>query len=461
MKCQQCSTDVSAEADPQSGRLRCPHCHALFGNGANQTDAVQHAREILKKWSSAELLDQISSFPQVPPISEPTRCEQQSVKESNTPAGSPTLGLDEDSSEDRPTADSDAGASESDESIVGAPSFLSLVAALPEEQIEEELQACGGSPEFTEQESLEVAPADVPSLSIMKSDNSVPPAGSQDDETTAELTGVESAGFTASAELERTKKVKRRHLPRPSQKRRMVRPVIAADTVFDRRSETSEEGKDAMKNNLRIDRPGDPSEADELVNSTDESTTTDPRAQFAPDVRRHRIDTAEDVQDLSEVDGRVRGQSRVRQRFVDEACDTSEIRGPHFSVAAPKRSSLTSLTGQFLAYTGVLGLTIGTAIVIYGHFGGYAEYTPTGWLVTTVAQMLLFLGVINLVSGGIEQNNHDVSHRLNVLGEQLMRMEQFTESAMKGPKIPVARYAATASADDVPESDMATVEDKR
>ncbi|MCP4171499.1 MAG: hypothetical protein GY758_12075, partial [Fuerstiella sp.] len=118
----------------------------------------------------------------------------------------------------------------------------------------------------------------------------------------------------------------------------------------------------------------------------------------------------------------------------------SAVRGPHFQVTVPRRSSITSITGQFLAYAGVLGLTIGTAMVIYGHFGGYSEYTPTGWLVTTVAQMMLFLGVINLVSGGIEQTNDDVSQRINVLGEQLRRIEQVTEEALRGPKIPAHRY---------------------
>ena len=68
-------------------------------------------------------------------------------------------------------------------------------------------------------------------------------------------------------------------------------------------------------------------------------------------------------------------------------------------------------------------------MVIYGHFGGFAEYTPTGWLVTTVAQMLLFLGVINLVSGGMEQNNDDMSRRIQSLGEQLQRIEQATYMA--------------------------------
>ena len=55
--------------------------------------------------------------------------------------------------------------------------------------------------------------------------------------------------------------------------------------------------------------------------------------------------------------------------------------------------------------------------------------------------MMLFLGVINLVSGGIERTNDDVSARINYLGEQLMRIEQVTEEALRGPKISPRRYA--------------------
>jgi len=120
-----------------------------------------------------------------------------------------------------------------------------------------------------------------------------------------------------------------------------------------------------------------------------------------------------------------------QQRFIDAPHAVSG-RGPHFEVVPPRRANLTSIIGQTLSYIGVLGLTIGTSMVIYGHFGGFAEYTPTGWLVTTVAQMLLFLGVINLVSGGMEQNNEDVSRRIQSLGEQLQRIEQATYMAQPG-----------------------------
>jgi len=161
----------------------------------------------------------------------------------------------------------------------------------------------------------------------------------------------------------------------------------------------------------------------------------------SPSGRRHRIDDAEPVEEvLGTGDARVRTQNRPRRRYIDEAHDDA-VRGPHFQVTAPKRSNVTSMTGHFLAYLGVLGLTIGTGVVICGHFGGYSEYTPMGWLVTTVAQMILFLGVINLVSGGIEQTNDDVSARINTLGEQLFRIEQVTEEALRGPKINAARYA--------------------
>jgi hypothetical protein len=163
-------------------------------------------------------------------------------------------------------------------------------------------------------------------------------------------------------------------------------------------------------------------------------------ADAARPSHRFRIDNAESVEQLTDAGvHRSRGQGKTKRRYIDEPHAAGPA-GPHFQINSPPRSNLTSMTGQFLAYIGVLGLTIGTAIVIYGHFGGGSQYTPTGWLVTTVAQMLLFLGVINLVSGGIEQNNEEVSRRINSLGEQLVRIEMTTTEALRGPRIPVERY---------------------
>jgi hypothetical protein len=121
---------------------------------------------------------------------------------------------------------------------------------------------------------------------------------------------------------------------------------------------------------------------------------------------------------------------------------------PHFDVHAAidgnanRRQNSTSLAGQFLAYAGVLGLTIGTAMIVFGYFGGPESFTPTGWLITTAGQMLLFLGVVTLVSGGMEQTTDEVSRRIERLGDQLLRIENASrEHALRGPSVPAERFA--------------------
>ncbi len=156
--------------------------------------------------------------------------------------------------------------------------------------------------------------------------------------------------------------------------------------------------------------------------------------------RSIRIDRPTGVGEVTQTAGRQRAQRRAVSRHLDGP-HGKELNGPHFQMAPPKQPSWAITTGHWLAYTGVLGLTIGTAVVVGGYFGGYSNYTPTGWLIVTVGQMLLFLGVINLVSGGMEQSSDEVAHRIEVLGERLMRIEATTEAALRGPKIPADRYA--------------------
>jgi hypothetical protein len=79
--------------------------------------------------------------------------------------------------------------------------------------------------------------------------------------------------------------------------------------------------------------------------------------------------------------------------------------------------------GQTLAYLGAATLTGGAGMVLVGYLGGPTHYAPTGWFTTTVGQMLLFLGVVTLVSAGMEQTTVEVAKRIDNLGEQLERME--------------------------------------
>jgi hypothetical protein len=96
-----------------------------------------------------------------------------------------------------------------------------------------------------------------------------------------------------------------------------------------------------------------------------------------------------------------------------------------------------------LAYAGVLALTVGAAFVLLGYFGGpqWQSYTPTGWLITTTGQMLLFLGVVTLVSGGMEQTTEEVARRIDKLGQRMIRIEWASHNhALKGPSVPAELF---------------------
>ena len=83
-----------------------------------------------------------------------------------------------------------------------------------------------------------------------------------------------------------------------------------------------------------------------------------------------------------------------------------------------------ALVGQLMAYGGVAVLTIGTTLILWGYYGGPANYASTGWLISTAGQMLLFLGVITLVSAGMEQASTSVSRRIDSLSQRIFLFEK-------------------------------------
>jgi hypothetical protein len=96
------------------------------------------------------------------------------------------------------------------------------------------------------------------------------------------------------------------------------------------------------------------------------------------------------------------------------------LRGSASDFTDPPRSMPWMATvGQLVAYAGVGGLTCGAVLVLWSHFGGPAHYAPTGWLLTTIGQMLLFLGVVTLVAGSLERITADFDRRWKQMSEQL------------------------------------------
>jgi hypothetical protein len=134
----------------------------------------------------------------------------------------------------------------------------------------------------------------------------------------------------------------------------------------------------------------------------------------------------------------------------------ASLQAPHFDMeayaaaAGRKPGRQESIFGQLLAYMGVGLLTIGTALVVWGYFGGEAvqRYQSTGWLVSTAGQMLLFLGVVTLVSGGMQQTTHEVAQRVEYLGGKMHRIEQSQQELLKGPYFAKERGAKVTRKDD-------------
>lgn len=163
-----------------------------------------------------------------------------------------------------------------------------------------------------------------------------------------------------------------------------------------------------------------------------------------------RIDRAHPAGELARSHlGGLEEPAPTRQPGIDHRSDAAHaaVPAPHFRVAArraprpPGRGE--STWGQLLAYAGVLVLTIGTTLVVWGYLGGPPTYAPTGWLVATAGQMLLLLGVVTLVAGGVQQTTHEVSARVANLSGRMVRIEQTANELLRGPHFGSGQRSAT------------------
>lgn len=169
--------------------------------------------------------------------------------------------------------------------------------------------------------------------------------------------------------------------------------------------------------------PGDtPPPGDAAVKWRFDESHKEP-AQPAPPPRTES-DPAPDVRNVGAL--RAPQVSRKRRRHANDAAGgrrTSDTPVRPAASSSHTTPNWTILIGQLCAYGGVGLSTCGTALVLWAYFGGPEAYAPTGWLMTTFGQMMLFLGVITLVSGGMEQTQREVVYRIDQLGDRLLRME--------------------------------------
>lgn len=136
----------------------------------------------------------------------------------------------------------------------------------------------------------------------------------------------------------------------------------------------------------------------------------------------------EEVTSTVELDRR-RPPRKTRRR--DRSSQSNVLREPP---PTARKTSLGGTVGQLCAYFGIGLITCGTSVVLWGFFGGPENFAPTGWLITTIGQMFLFLGVVTLISSSMEQTSAEVAGRIDALGQRLIRIELLQrEQSPSGP----------------------------
>ena len=156
-----------------------------------------------------------------------------------------------------------------------------------------------------------------------------------------------------------------------------------------------------------------------------------PRVEPVPHEVPHRSDTSDATAP------RMTAPTNILKHRLDPAHES--LGGPHFDLQSfldqdsRKPGKSESIWGQVLAYAGVGLITVGTTLVLWSWFGKVPQYAPTGWLICTVGQMLLFLGVTTLISGGMQQTSHEVTRRVEYLGDRILRFEQSADQILRGP----------------------------
>lgn len=397
MWCANCQADVAAEVSADNRHVRCATCSTVLDTPQTlrASARTREARELLERWSSGMMLDPYTPTVPLAPATNPGVSPELPTTAASAATGPATSSRRRTFRVDNPhsgilgtplAASTEASAAPAiagnDGSSPGAPTAnapRTVLRPRPLAAVSTAASTSGGSAPLADfpgqgPGSTDSRPATLPLPAPVGRTSA---SGSMDVEADAEAQSVDSGESFESDAGPST--IPAPHTRRPRAPRTPTEAAAPA-TVSHRRRDNAES-----------------------LSGPRHSTAARPRPESG-----------------------TRTASGHVLRFDDPQ---APLAGPHidpqsFLDGAPRRANSTSLAGQFLAYAGVLGMTVGTAMVLWGYFGGPEHFTPTGWLITTVGQMLLFLGVVTLVSGGMEQTTDEVARRIDHLGERLLRMEQ-------------------------------------
>lgn len=413
MWCGKCQADVAAEVSPDNQRVFCTACGSLLStidipparpsSERSASEKTKDARELLARWSSGKVLDpfgpplkRMDFEPAV--VESPSRDAVNATAEWNSPAASAAASHDANLKSQGTAAEEEP---KFEPLALGAASSLALPTTLP--KVEKQIAApalpsplapLAATASPTLSESFIPTPPPWASGSLPVSSNITPVPSL-----------LASAGPTVAA----------------------VKPVDVTTASLPTQSKSPVAA-------VRVDAAHPQSQFASAANSNPMSPATS--SPFVP---------------VPTPTSPPRESRRSLAWFPtwDPAVWRSEASNP---------ANWSSFAGQFLAYAGVLGLTAGACLVIWSYFGGPANYAPTGWLLATAGQMMLFFGVVTLVSGGLEQTTDQVNRRIEQLGDHIIRIEQAARELNLRSAVPPAHFSRETDAASSSTNERSVVE---
>jgi hypothetical protein len=398
MWCTQCHADVAAELAANGQALNCAHCgheiQKIYTPSLHPE--IKNARELLERWSREERVPQATAAAEVPeaaPVSPP-------------PTAKPAVSFSQELKKVMPEAPSASAPPSEPASIPAKP--VETAAAKPEsatpssplrKPVETETSSSAENKSRRQLERPALSRAAKPKT-VWRADNAHAPVPALDESAAPKpVSPLASIDTTPPAPL-----------PVRAPKLTTAKSDIAAPAA-----DSSSAPLAAARSEIHPER-------------------REPRAseRAGHESLRGAQSPPPPVSDANTSEGR-----SPRRRRHDRA--EASIAEPHFDLQTyidqnpHKQGKSETVWGQLLAYAGVAVLTVGTTMVLWGYFGGQGKYTATGFLVSTAGQMLLFLGVITLVSGGMQQTSAEVSTRVEYLGGRMIRMEQAAGQILKSP----------------------------
>ena len=414
MWCANCQEDVATEISQDGQTLKCTTCGDVVREvfAPSLHPETKSARELLQKWAEEQKLTiQKPSQPKTPPPeAKSDRSASHSLPTNPTPTASTPTAPTPTERTSTEQASSDAASRVTSTKQEAVAKVGTKASNERREEVAEQIVSKNLSGESLEKDAEDddvdsvESPVSKDSVDGVSATHEVPPTVPRNAETSSRRSSDPSFRVDAAHGSERisdsaednTHGKRRRLIPRAPNLSAVNRDQIEED-VADSEDVHFDEYASTRKHTARQDLMSEDAETGDVVNETRQRTThLEHHSEQGPPPPHF------DMQN-------VRKKSRSRPGKVE------------------------AMWGQLLAYAGVGILTLGSILVLWGYFGAIESYASTGWLLSTAGQMLLLLGLVTLISGGMEQTKTEVTEQIEYLGGRMIRIEESTEQLLNGP----------------------------